>query len=233
MSAKNRAPAVRRRRPARPRQLRGEALRAHAREIQGRLTTAYPDAHCELDHRNPFELAVATILSAQCTDVRVNLVTPELFRRWPDAAALAAAPSEEIEQVIHSTGFFRNKARSLSGMARTVMTEHAGRLPATMEALVVLPGIGRKTANVVLSNAFDINDGIVVDTHVARLSARFGLTRETDAVKIERALLPLFDRPSWGMLSHLLIWHGRRVCEARKPRCSDCTLNDICPSSTT
>lgn len=233
MTPKQRAPTVRRRRPARPRPLRGEALRTHAREIQRRLAAAYPDAHCELDHRNAFELAVATILSAQCTDVRVNLVTPGLFRRWPDAAALAAAPLEEIEEVIRSTGFFRNKARALSGMARAVMTEHAGRLPGTMEALVVLPGIGRKTANVVLSNAFDINDGIVVDTHVARLSARFGLTRETDAVRIERALIPLFDRPSWGMLSHLMIWHGRRVCAARKPRCSDCSLSDICPSSTT
>lgn len=211
---------------------RGDVLRAHAQEIQRRLVAAYPDAHCELDHRNPFELAVATILSAQCTDVRVNLVTPELFRRWPDAAALAAAPIGEIEEVIRSTGFFRNKARSLSGMARAVMAEHAGRVPSSMDALVELPGIGRKTANVVLSNAFGINDGIVVDTHVARLSVRLGLTRETDAVRIERALIPLFDRPSWGLLSHLLIWHGRRVCDARKPRCSDCTLNDICPSTT-
>jgi len=220
------------RKPRRPQVLRGKALRAHAREIEKRLLAAYPDAHCELDYRNPFELAVATILSAQCTDVRVNMVTPELFRRWPDAAALAAAPIAEIEEVIRSTGFFRNKARALSGMAQAVMAEHDGKLPSTMEALVVLPGIGRKTANVVLSNAFAINEGIVVDTHVARLAARFGLTRETDAVKVERALLPLFDRPLWGMLSHLMIWHGRRVCVARKPRCSDCTLNDICPSST-
>lgn len=219
------------RRKAPGRLRRGVALREHAQEIQRRLVAEYPDAHCELDYRNPFELAVATVLSAQCTDKRVNMVTPELFRRWPDAAALAAAAVAEIEEVIRSTGFFRNKARSLSGLARAVVTEHDGKLPSTMESLVALPGIGRKTANVVLSNAFDHHEGIVVDTHVARLVARFGLTRETDAVKIERALIPLFDRPTWGMLSHLLIWHGRRVCDARKPRCTDCTLNDICPSS--
>ena len=219
------------RRKAPGRLRRGAALREYAQEIQRRLLAEYPDAHCELDYRNPFELAVATVLSAQCTDKRVNMVTPELFRRWPDAAALAAAAVEEIEAVIRSTGFFRNKARSLSGLARTVVADHDGQLPSTMESLVVLPGIGRKTANVVLSNAFDHHEGIVVDTHVARLVARFGLTRETDAVKIERALIPLFDRPTWGMLSHLFIWHGRRVCDARKPRCTDCTLNDICPSS--
>lgn len=220
---------ARRKAPGRLR--RGAALREYAQEIQRRLMAEYPDAHCELDYRNPFELAVATVLSAQCTDKRVNMVTPELFRRWPDAAALAAAPVEEIEEVIRSTGFFRNKARSLSGLARAVVAEHEGELPSTMETLIVLPGIGRKTANVVLSNAFDHHEGIVVDTHVARLVARFGLTRESDAVKIERALIPLFDRPTWGMLSHLLIWHGRRVCDARKPRCTDCTLNDICPSA--
>jgi endonuclease-3 len=212
---------------------RGAGLRAHAQEIQRRLRAAYPDAHCELDHRNPFELAVATVLSAQCTDKRVNMVTPGLFARWPDAAALAGAPIAEIEDVIRSTGFFRNKARSLSGLARAVVSEHDGRLPGTMDDLVALPGIGRKTANVVLSNAFGVHEGIVVDTHVARLAARLGLTRATDAVRIERALTPLFDRPTWGMLSHLLIWHGRRVCDARKPRCGECTLNDICPSSLT
>lgn len=221
------------RRKRAPRVLRGAALQAHAREIQRRLAAEYPDAHCELDYHTPFELAVATVLSAQCTDKRVNMVTPELFRRWPDARALAKAPVEEIEEVIRSTGFFRNKARSLSGLAQAVVAEHEGELPRTMETLVVLPGIGRKTANVVLSNAFDTHEGIVVDTHVARLVQRFGLTRETDAVRIERVLQPLFDRPTWGMLSHLLIWHGRRVCDARKPRCPDCTLNDICPSSTT
>ncbi|MDH5234360.1 MAG: endonuclease III [Gemmatimonadota bacterium] len=212
---------------------RGAELRAHAQEIRRRLAAAYPDAHCELEYRNPFELAVATVLSAQCTDKRVNMVTPDLFTRWPDAAALAQAPVAEIEDVIRSTGFFRNKAKSLSGLARAVVAAHDGRLPGTMDDLVALPGVGRKTANVVLSNAFGVHEGIVVDTHVARLAVRLGLTRATDPVRIERALTPLFDRPSWGMLSHLLIWHGRRVCEARKPRCGECTLHDVCPSSRT
>ena len=210
---------------------RGAALFAHAREIQRRLALAYPDAHCELDHRNAFELAVATVLSAQCTDKRVNMVTPDLFRRWPDAASLAAAPIEAIEEVIKSTGFFRNKAKSIQGLARLLVTEHGGELPRTMEELVVLPGIGRKTANVVLGNAFGMNEGVVVDTHVARLSARFGLTKETDAVRIERALMPLFARDTWAQLSHLMIWHGRRTCDARKPKCNDCVLVDVCPSA--
>ena len=210
---------------------RGAALKAHAAEIHRRLLALYPDAHCELDYRNPYELAVATILSAQCTDKRVNMVTPELFRRWPDAEALSKAPREEIEQVIQSTGFYRNKAKSLSGFATQVMEKHGGKVPADMDALVVLPGIGRKTANVVLGNAFGMNEGVVVDTHVARLSARFGLTKETDAVRIERALMPLFERSTWAQLSHLMIWHGRRTCDARKPKCNDCVLVDICPSA--
>lgn len=226
-AATGRVPA--KRRP--PKRLRGAELRAHALEIQRRLTAEYPDAHCELDYRTPFELAVATVLSAQCTDKRVNMVTPELFRRWPTAAALADAPLEEIEDAIRSTGFFRAKARSLSGLANRLVANHGGEVPGTMEALVALPGIGRKTANVVLGNAFGRNEGIVVDTHVARLSARFGLTRETDAVRIEQALIPLFPRDSWTLLSHLMIWHGRRVCLARKPRCNDCVLADICPSA--
>ncbi len=213
------------------RQLRGAELKAHATEIHRRLLELYPDAHCELDYRNPFELAVATILSAQCTDKRVNMVTPELFRRWPSADALSQAPREEIEEVIQSTGFFRNKAKSLSGFATQLMDNHGGDVPAVMEELVVLPGIGRKTANVVLGNAFGINEGVVVDTHVQRLSNRFGLTRETDAVKVEKALIPLFPRESWTMLSHLMIWHGRRICDARRPKCGVCTLADICPSA--
>lgn len=211
--------------------LRGEALKAHAAEIHRRLLALYPDAHCELDYRNPYELAVATILSAQCTDKRVNMVTPELFRRWPDAEALAQAPREEIEEVIQSTGFYRNKAKSLSGFATQVMEKHGGKVPADMDALVLLPGIGRKTANVVLGNAYGINEGVVVDTHVQRLSRRFGLTKESDPVKVERALIPLFPRESWTMLSHLMIWHGRRTCDARKPKCNDCALADICPSA--
>ena len=210
--------------------LRGEALRTHALEIQRRLAATYPDAHCELTHRNAFELAVATVLSAQCTDARVNMVTPELFRRWPTPEALANASLDAIESVIKSTGFYRNKAKSILGLAQQVVADHHGEIPADMEALVRLPGIGRKTANVVLGNAFDRNDGIVVDTHVARLSARFGFTRETDPVKIERALIPLFPRESWTQLSHLMIWHGRRTCAALRPRCGDCVLADVCPS---
>jgi endonuclease-3 len=210
---------------------RGAALRAHAAEIHRRLLALYPDAHCELDYRSPYELAVATILSAQCTDKRVNMVTPELFRRWPNAEALAQAPREAIEQVIQSTGFYRNKAKSLSGFAAQVVEQYGGEVPADMDALVALPGIGRKTANVVLGNAFGINEGVVVDTHVQRLARRFGLTKARDPVKVERALVPLFPRESWTLLSHLMIWHGRRTCDARKPKCNACALADICPSA--
>lgn len=192
----------------------------------------YPDAHCELDYRNAFELAVATILSAQCTDKRVNLVTPELFKKWPTPAKLAKATLPQIERVIKSTGFYRNKAKSLSGLAKALVAEHGGEVPREMAALVALPGIGRKTANVILGNAYGMNEGVVVDTHVLRLSKRFGLTRQTDAVKVERSLMPLFPRESWAMLSHLMIWHGRRICDARKPKCGECPLADICPSST-
>ena len=213
--------------------MRGDALRAHAREVQRRLQAAYPDAHCELDFTTPLELVVATVLSAQCTDRRVNMVTPALFARYPDAFALAQARLCDLEEIVKSTGFYRNKAKSLLGIARALVERHGGDVPRTMEELVVLPGVGRKTANVVLGNAFGMNEGIVVDTHVARVSARLGLTRDTDAVKIERALTPLFPRNSWMMLSHLMIWHGRRVCDARKPRCAQCSLNDICPSAVT
>ncbi|MBA4071490.1 MAG: endonuclease III [Gemmatimonas sp.] len=199
--------------------------------MERRLVGLYPDAHCELDFRSPFELLCATILSAQCTDKRVNMVTPVLFERWPDARALAGASQEDVEEVIRSTGFFRSKAKSLIGMARALMASHAGNVPADMNALTALPGVGRKTANVLLGNAFMQNEGIVVDTHVARLAARLGLTVETDPVRIEQALMPLFDRAGWTRLSHLLIWHGRRVCDARKPRCAYCTLATICPSA--
>jgi len=215
----------------RPKVLRGAELKTQARAIERLLRKAYPDAACELGHRNALELAVATILSAQCTDKRVNMVTPALFARYPDVFALAAADQRDVEALIKSTGFFRNKAKSLIGMAKAVVARHGGDVPCTMEELVVLPGVGRKTANVILGNAFGLNEGVVVDTHVARLSARLGLTRETDPVKIERALMPLFPRPSWTLLSHLLIWHGRRVCDAKKPRCADCVLRRICPSA--
>lgn len=202
-----------------------------ARKIFELLVAEYPDAHCELDFQDPFELLVATILSAQCTDARVNKVTPELFRRWPDASALAQASQASVEEVIHSTGFFRNKAKSLIGMAQAVVAEHDGEIPRTMAELRELPGVGRKTANVILGNAFGINEGIVVDTHVKRVSRRLGLTRSDDAEQVERDLMPLFDREDWTLLSHLLIWHGRRVCVARKPRCCECVVAQLCPSN--
>jgi endonuclease-3 len=216
-------------RPKRPRP-RGPALRAHAALVLDRLFERYPDAHCALDFSNAFELLCATILSAQCTDKRVNMVTPALFARYPDAPALAAARQEDVEELIKSTGFFRNKAKSLIGMATAVVERHGGEVPADMDSLVVLPGVGRKTANVILGNAFGRNDGIVVDTHVTRLSNRLALANGTDAVKLERALLPLFPQERWTMLSHLLIEHGRQVCDAKKPRCGDCLLADVCPS---
>ncbi|MEO6446206.1 MAG: endonuclease III [Gemmatimonadaceae bacterium] len=196
-----------------------------------RLTELYPDAHCELDYRSPFELIVATILSAQCTDKRVNMVTPALFARYPTARELAVAPQEDVEQIVKSAGFFRAKARSLIAMAGALVDAHGGEVPARMDALTELAGVGRKTANVVLGNAFDINVGVVVDTHVGRLSLRLGLTHETDPVKVETALMALFPAATWTLLSHLLIWHGRRTCEARKPRCGECALADVCPSA--
>jgi endonuclease III len=212
--------------------LKGAALKRQAQQVLDRLLAEYPDAHCALDFRNPYQLLVATILSAQCTDKRVNMVTPALFTKYSSPRALAAAKPEDVEELIKSTGFFRNKTKSLIGMASAVVDRHAGRIPDTMEALTKLPGVGRKTANVILGNAFDKNEGIVVDTHVTRLSERLGLTREQDAVKIEQALTPLFPREQWTVLSHLLIEHGRRVCDARKPRCAECLLSDICPGST-
>jgi endonuclease III len=210
---------------------RNTATRENAAVVYERLATHYPDAHCALDFKTPFQLLIATILSAQCTDKRVNMVTPALFKRYPTPAALAAARPEELEDMIKSTGFFRNKAKSLIGMATAVAEEHAGRIPNEMDALVKLPGVGRKTANVILGNAFDKNEGVVVDTHVTRLSQRLGLTKQTDAVKIEQDLMKLFPREEWTMLSHLLIEHGRQICEARRPKCEECFLNDICPSS--
>ena len=197
-----------------------------------RLLAEYPDAHCELDYQNAFQLVGATILSAQCTDVRVNMVTPALFARYPDAESLSVAQQEDVEAIIRTTGFFRAKAKSLIGMANVLVDRFQGEVPRTIEELIVLPGVGRKTANVVLGNAFSINEGIVVDTHVQRLARRLGLTREADAVPIERELMPLFPRERWAILSHLLIWHGRRVCFARSPNCAACVVADVCPSRT-
>jgi len=208
-----------------------KALKERADAVYRLLEEEYPDAHCALDHRNPFELTVATILSAQCTDERVNMVTPELFRRFPAPEDLAGARQEEVEEIVHSTGFFRNKARNLIGMAEAVMERHEGRVPRTLEELVKLPGIGRKTANVVLGNAFDIDEGVVVDTHVKRISKRLGFTRETSPVKVERDLMQLFPRERWTMLAHLMIFHGRAICDARKPLCGECPVAHLCPSA--
>lgn len=207
------------------------AKRMIAAVVLERLRAEYPDAHCELDYHNPFELLCATILSAQCTDVRVNLVTPSLFAQYPDAAALAAASPPDVEEIVRSTGFFRAKTKSLVGMAQALQARHAGQVPSSIPELTALPGVGRKTANVILGNAFGINDGIVVDTHVQRLSRRLGLTREPDPIGIEQELMPLFPQESWALLSHLLIWHGRRVCAARKPLCGACVVEAICPSA--
>ena len=214
------------RRVARP---RGAASRAT--EIVQRLERVYPGAACALEHHNAFELLCATILSAQCTDARVNLVTPILFARYPTPDALARASQSSVEEIIRSTGFFRNKARSLIGMAQAIVADHGGQVPRTMEELRKLPGVGRKTANVVLGNAYGVNEGIAVDTHVARLSQLLGLTQQEDPVKIERDLMSLFPQDKWGLLSHLLIFHGRQVCIARRPRCGECALADVCPSS--
>jgi endonuclease III len=219
-------PAAAKRRRAR------SATPERAREIYDRLIAHYPDAHTALDFKSPFQLLVATILSAQCTDKRVNMVTPALFKRYRTPAALAVAKPEELEEMIKSTGFFRNKTKSLLGMANAVADRHGGKIPDTMDELVKLPGVGRKTANVVLGNAYHKNEGIVVDTHVGRVSKRLGLTRQTDPVKVEQDLMKLFPNDRWTMLSHLLIEHGRRICEARRPKCESCFLSDICPSST-
>jgi endonuclease-3 len=228
IAAKKTAKKTAKKKPAR---IAKGALPQHASVLLDRLLAEYPDAHCALDFRNAYELLVATILSAQCTDKRVNMVTPALFARYPNAEALAAAKQEDVEELIKSTGFFRNKAKSLLGMANALVDRHGGEVPADMDALVKLPGVGRKTANVILGNAFGRNDGVVVDTHVTRLTNRLGLTRENDAVKIEHALMPLFPQQHWTMLSHLLIEHGRQVCDARVPRCNGCILADVCPSS--
>ena len=220
------------RKELRSRRIAKNATGAYALEVFSRLKRAYPDARTELHYETPLQLAIATILSAQCTDKRVNMVTPLLFQTFPTAAALADAPPEKLEEIIKSTGFFRNKTKSLIGLGQALVERHTGEVPDSMEALVKLPGIGRKTANVILGNAFGKNEGVVVDTHVARLSHRLGLTKETDPVKIEQELMPLFPRKDWALLSHLLIFHGRRVCEARRAKCEICVLNNICPSST-
>jgi len=196
-----------------------------------RLPAIYPDARCELGFSSPLELLVATILSAQCTDKRVNIVTNALFRRCRTPEDYAAIPQEELEEIIHSTGFFRNKAKNIRAMAAELIARHGGRVPRTLGELAALPGVGRKTANVVLGNAFGLTGGIAVDTHVARLSQRLGLVKFSDPVRIEKALMKLFPTEHWTGLTHWLIFHGRRRCQARKPDCAGCELRDICPSA--
>ncbi len=205
--------------------------RARTRKIIARLRKAFPDAKCALDHANPLELLVATILSAQCTDVRVNLVTPALFAKYRRAIDYAAADPLVFQREIQSTGFFRNKTKSILGMAQALIERHGGEVPQTMQELVALPGVGRKTANVVLGNAFGKNEGIVVDTHVQRISGLLKLTKEKTPEKIERDLMALVPRDDWTIFSHLFILHGRKTCIARRPKCEECGINSLCPSS--
>lgn len=205
------------------------ALVRRARRMERMLAETYPDARCELDFTTPLELLVATILSAQCTDRRVNLVTPVVFARYPDAAAYAAADRDELEELIRSTGFFRNKATSIMGLGQALCDRYDGQVPGSLKDLVTFPGVGRKTANVVLGNAFDV-PGITVDTHFGRLVRRFGWTDETDPDKVEAAIGALFPRRDWTMLSHHVIWHGRRRCHAKKPACGACPLARLCPA---
>jgi len=200
-------------------------------EITHRLRKAYPKAKCSLDFTNPFELLIATMLSAQSTDVRVNIVTKSLFRKYPNAAAFAAASQVEMERDVKQTGFYRNKAKAVIAASKAIMERHGGEPPRTMDELTALPGVGRKTANVVLSNAFKTPVGIVVDTHVSRVSARLGLTSNSDAEKIEEDLMKLIPQKEWTAFSHRLIYHGRQICIARKPKCAECVLNDVCPSA--
>lgn len=207
------------------------ALRQRALEILLRLKRHYPNSTCALHYRTPLQLLVATILSAQCTDERVNQVTPELFRRFPDAQALATAPREEIEALIHSTGFYRNKAKHIQEACRKILSDFGGQVPRTMPELLTLPGVARKTANVVLAHAFGIHAGVTVDTHVKRLSRRLGLTEHEDPVRIEKDLMQLLPQADWENWSIRLIDHGRAICTARRPLCQQCFLADLCPSA--
>jgi endonuclease III len=206
-----------------------EAKIARARKIIAALEKTYPTAHCELNFSNPLELLIATILSAQCTDKRVNIVTENLFKKYRSAADFANAALPDLEQAIKTAGFYHNKAKNIQAAARSIVEKHGGNVPRTMEELVELGGVGRKTANVVLGNVFDTNVGVVVDTHVARLSFRLGLTGETDPVRIEQILMKLVPQEKWTLFSHLLIWHGRRRCYARNPDCENCEVKGLCP----
>ena len=217
--------------PARARRESKRRKRGRTEEILERLTEEYPEARCALVHDNPFQLLVATILSAQCTDKRVNMVTPALFERFPTAATMAQAELTELEELIRTTGFFRNKARSLKSLGQTLVADHGSEVPRTMKELNALPGVGRKTANVVLGNAFGIDEGVVVDTHVRRLAGRLGLTGQKSPEKIEIDLMLLVPQSHWTLWAHLLILHGRSVCKARRPQCEHCVLLDLCPAA--
>ena len=206
-----------------------ETKKARLKKIIAALDRAYPEAHCELDHAHPLELLVATILSAQCTDKRVNIVTKELFKKYRSTVDYVNAPLAELERAIKSTGFFHNKAKNIQACCRKLVERHGGRLPRTMEELTQLDGVGRKTANVVLGNAFGINVGVVVDTHVVRLSQRLGLTKQKTPEKIEPEMMALVPQKQWALFSHWLIWHGRRRCAARKPDCANCEIKRLCP----
>jgi endonuclease III len=208
-----------------------DELKQRTREIIRRLKRAYPDAKCSLNHTNPFELLVATILSAQCTDERVNIVTADLFRKYRGPEDYLKVSPRELEKDIQSTGFFRNKTKSIQGTSKALTEEYGGEVPRTMDQLLELPGVARKTANVVLGNAFDIKVGIVVDTHVTRLSRRLALTKEKDPQKIERDLISIVPKKDWVIFSHLLIAHGRKICRARNPLCAECVVEKYCPSS--
>ena len=205
------------------------AKKERAREIIAALQRTYPTAHCELNFSNPLQLLVATILSAQCTDKRVNIVTAELFKKYRSAKDFADAPLPDLEEAVKTTGFFRNKAKNIRACCAVLVEKFGGEVPRTMDALHALAGVGRKTANVVLGNAFGINVGVVVDTHVTRLANRLGLAKGTDAVKLERELIPLVPQKEWTLFSHWLIWHGRRRCAARKPDCANCEIKNLCP----
>jgi len=217
--------------PAQAKRESGRARRARAAEILARLRLAYPDSRIALDFESPLQLLVATVLAAQSTDKKINEVTPALFRRYPSAADYAAADLAELEVMVHQTGFFRNKAKALKGLGTALVAEHGGEVPAELEALCSLPGVGRKTANVVLGNAFGKNEGFIVDTHVQRLSRRLGFTANTEPEKIEQDLVGLIPREDWTLGANLLIHHGRQVCVARKPACPRCPVADLCPSA--
>lgn len=204
---------------------------AHARKIQRFLARTYPDATCALVHTSPYQLLVATILSAQCTDVRVNMVTPALFEAFPTVEAMAATDEETLIPFVRSTGFYRNKARNIIGAARTICSQYNGHVPDSMEELLTLPGVARKTANVILGTAFEKNEGIVVDTHVIRLSGRWGLSRQTAPDKIEKDLMTCVPRKEWGIFSHRVVAHGRQICTARSPQCATCGMREFCPSA--